>query len=149
MGLIDEIGAGPVGLDTAIFIYFIEEPPLFLPAVVPVFKAIDRGELTAATSALTLLETIVVPYRSGDSTLADRYEAFLTRSRGLRLVELDLPLLRAAALIRATTRVKTPDALQLAAALSHGCTTFLTNDRKLSDLGGLRVLQLKDHLPAS
>ncbi len=146
MGLMDEIGPGPVGLDTAIFIYFIEEHPLFLPVVVPVFEALDRGELTAATSALTVLETIVVPYRSGDSMLADRYEAFLTRSRGLRLVELDLPLLRAAALIRATTRVKTPDALQLAAALSHGCTTFLTNDRKLSDLGGLRVLQLKDYL---
>ncbi len=149
MGLMDQIGPGPVGLDTAIFIYFIEEHPLFLPVVVPVFEALDRGELTAATSALTVLETIVVPYRSGDNMLADRYEAFLTRSRGLRLVELDLPLLRAAALIRATTRVKTPDALQLAAALSHGCTTFLTNDRKLSDLGGLRVLQLQDQRPAS
>ncbi|MCP5066535.1 MAG: hypothetical protein GY946_08200, partial [bacterium] len=53
MGLMEEIGPGPVGLDTAIFIYFIEEHPLFLSAVVPVFKAVDRGELTAATSALT------------------------------------------------------------------------------------------------
>ena len=147
MGLIAELGSGPVGLDTAIFIYFIEEHPRYLSTVLPVFTAIDGGELTAATSALTLLETIVVPYRSNDSALAERYEALLTRSRGLQLVQLGLPLLRAAALIRAILNVKTPDALQLAAALSAGCTSFLTNDRKLSDPGGLRVLQLADYLP--
>ncbi len=43
MGLMDEIGPGPVGLDTAIFIYFIEEHPLFLPAVVPIFRAWSSG----------------------------------------------------------------------------------------------------------
>lgn len=147
MGMIAELGDGPVGLDTAIFIYFIEEHPRYLPAVLPVFTAIDGGRLAAATSALTLLETVVVPYRSHNSALAERYESLLTRSRGLRLVPLDLPLLRAAALIRAILGVRTPDALQLAAALSAGCTSFLTNDRRLTDPGGLRILQLADFLP--
>jgi len=31
LGLIDDIGDGPVGLDTVIFVYFIEEHPRFLP----------------------------------------------------------------------------------------------------------------------
>jgi len=31
VGLVAELGGGPVGLDTAVFIYFIEEHPRFLP----------------------------------------------------------------------------------------------------------------------
>ena len=69
---------------------------------------------------MTLLETLVIPYRTGDLALAERYEALLARSRGLRLVDLDRPLLRAAAQLRATAGLKTPDALQIAAALARG-----------------------------
>ena len=67
------------------------------------------------TSALTLLETLVVPYRAGDTTLAERYEAPLSRGHGLRLVDLDRPLLLAAAHLRAALSVNTPGAIQLAA----------------------------------
>ena len=63
MGLIEDLAPGPVALDTAVFIYFIEENKLFLPIVKPLFEAIDRGELAAATSALTLMEVLVLPYR--------------------------------------------------------------------------------------
>lgn len=31
MGLIEDVGGGPVALDTAPFIYFIEEHPRYLP----------------------------------------------------------------------------------------------------------------------
>jgi len=40
MGLMAELGEGPIGLDTAIFIYFIEEHPRYLPAVLPVFTGL-------------------------------------------------------------------------------------------------------------
>jgi predicted nucleic acid-binding protein len=50
--------------------------------------------------------------------------------------------LRAAAQLRAATGIKTPDALQLVAALAAGCKTFLTNDRRLPSIPGLRVVQL-------
>jgi predicted nucleic acid-binding protein len=33
--------------------------------------------------------------------------------------------------IRAHSRLKTPDALHLAAAIHHGCTEFWTNDNRL------------------
>lgn len=149
MGLIEDIGAGPVGLDTVIFIYFIEEHPQFLPLVEPVFTAIDAASLEGVTSGLTLLETLVAPYRAGNVSLAERYEALLSRSRGIRMVELDRPLLRAAAQLRARLRVKTPDALQLAAALAGGCRVYLTNDRELPAVPGLRILQLRDYLPTT
>lgn len=149
MGVMEDIGAGPVGLDTSVFIYFVEEDPQFLPLVDPLFAAIDAGRLEGVTSGLTLLETLVVPYRAGDSSLAERYESLLTRSRGLHLIDLNRPLLRAAAQLRASLRITTPDALQLAAAVTTHCPAYLTNDRALPAVPGLRILQLRDYLATS
>ena len=146
MGLIRDLGAGNVGVDTAVFIYFIEEHPRFLLAIVPLFQEADQGQRALVTSALTLLEVLVVPYRAGNRLLADRYEALLTRSRGIRLVDPSHDQLLAAAQLRAATGVKAPDALQLVAAISGGCTTFLTNDRRLPRVPGLRVVELASYV---
>jgi predicted nucleic acid-binding protein len=146
MGLIDDVGTGPVAVDTVAFIYFIEAHPTYLPALRPLFAAADREELTIVTSAVTLLEVLVVPYRAGNMALAVRYEALLTRSRGLHLREIDRAQLLAAAHLRAVAGVRTPDALQLAAALSEGCTAFVTNDQRLHSLPNLPVLQLSNYI---
>lgn len=143
MGLIRHLGAGPIGIDTSIFIYFIEEHPRYLAAVLPLFQEADQGKRELITSAVTLLEVLVVPYRIGNRFLAGRYEALLTRSRGIRLVDLTRDQLRAAAQLRAATGVKTPDALQLTGAIGAGCTTFLTHDRRLPSVPGLRVIDLQ------
>jgi predicted nucleic acid-binding protein len=140
-----DLGAGPIALDTVVFIYFVEEHREFLPVVQPLFEGVAGGRWAAVASGLTLLETLVVPYRAGDRLLAERYEALLTRSRGLRLVELDRGVLRVAAQIRASLAVRTPDALQLAAALASQCSAFVTNDRSLPPVPGLRILQLRDY----
>lgn len=147
MGLREDLGPGPVALDTAPFIAFIEEHPDFVPLVAPVFEDVAAGRREVATSGLTLLEVLVVPYRAGNLALAERYEALLTRSRGVRLVEIGRGELRMAAQLRAVhPSVRTPDALQLAAALSAGCSSFVTNDRDLPALPGLRILKLRDYL---
>jgi predicted nucleic acid-binding protein len=143
--LIREIGEGPAALDTVIFIYFIEEHRRYLAVLDPVFAAIDKGHLSAVSSSLTLLEVLVVPYRAGNTPLAEQYEQVLTRSRGLRLVDIDRTQLRAAAQLRAFhTGLRTPDAIQISAALSGGCSVLLTNDRDLPAVPGLRILQLRD-----
>lgn len=145
MDLVEDLTPGPVGLDTSIFIYFIEEDARFLSLVKPLFAAIDGGAFEAVTSGLTLMEVLVVPFRASNSALAERYQALLTRSRGLRLVELDRVVLRSAAQLRAALRIKPPDALQVAAALRAGCRSFLTNDRKIPTTPGLEILQLGDY----
>jgi predicted nucleic acid-binding protein len=145
MGLIGDLGAGDIGVDTAIFIYFIEEHPEFLPVILPLFQEADQDKRELITSAVTLLEVLLVPYRAGNRILAERYEALLTHSRGVRLVDLSRELLRAAAQLRAVTSVKTPDALQLVAAISAGCTAFVTNDRRLPPIPGLRVVELASY----
>jgi predicted nucleic acid-binding protein len=145
MGLMNDIGRGPVGVDTVIFIYFIEEHPQFLRVIEPLFRQVDEGRLELITSALTLLEVLVVPCRTGDHILAGRYESILTRSRGVRIADISRDHLRAAAQLRAKTGVKTPDSLQLVAALADRCTAFLTNDRELPAVPGIRILQLASY----
>lgn len=146
MGLIDDLGPGLVAVDTAIFIYLIEEHPAYLPLILPLFEQADQGKRTLVTSALTLLEVLVVPYRKLNARLAQRYEILLTRSRGVRMVEISREHLRIAAQWRVMTRVRTPDALQLACAAAAGCKVFLTNDRQLPELPDLRVVDLRAYV---
>jgi len=147
VGLIDDLGSGFVGLDTPPFIYFIEEHPKYLSIVQPVFAAIANSKLRGVTSALTLLETLVQPYRVGNAPLAEQYEAFLTRSHGLRCEEITSAVLRAAAQLRAAYNIKTPDAIHLATALVANCSVYLTNDRDLPFVPGIRILQVRSYLP--
>ncbi len=147
MGLIEDLGPGAVGVDTAIFIYFIEAAPVWLPAVRPLFLAADAGRLALVTSVVTLLEVLVVPYRANNHALAARYESLLTQSRGLQLIDVTRAQLRWAAQFRALTGARTPDALQLGAAREAGCAAFVTNDRRLPAVSGLRIVQLADYGP--
>ena len=80
---------------------------------------------------------LVVPYRKGDHVLASGYELMLTRSRGVRIVDISL---------RAAKRVKVPDALELVAVLAGGCKVFVTNDRNLPAGPGISILDLASYL---
>src|SRR5438876_11651413 len=140
MGLMADLGRGPVGVDTVIFIYFIEEHPQFVPLLERLFREVDNGRRELVTSALTLLEVLVVPYRSGDHLLAGRYEALLTRSRGVRVAEISRDHLRAAAQLRAATGVKPLDSLLLLAALRARRATFTTHDHDLVTIHSLLLL---------
>lgn len=146
MGLIDDLADGPVAVDTAPFIYFIEGDARYAPIVESLFQLAAHGTRHLVTSALTLMELLVVPYRAGNQQLAEQYEALLTRSRGLQMVDLSPEVLRGAAQLRAVTGARTPDAIQLAAALTSGCRTFVTNDRGLPAIRGLRILQLSSYI---
>jgi predicted nucleic acid-binding protein len=146
MGLSEDLGPGAIAIDTAIFIYLIEEDPRYLSLVLPLFEEADSGKRELVTSAVTLLEVLVVPYRIGDVQLAEHYELLLTQGRGIRMVDVTRDQLRAAAQLRAAIGVKTPDALQIAAALGARCRAFLTNDRGLPSIRGLRIVQLSSYL---
>ncbi len=123
----------------------IEENRDFLKLVLPIFEAIDKGSLVAVTSGITLIETLVIPFRSADHALADQYERILTTSPGIKMFELDRELLRQGAYLRARFGLRTPDALQIAAAKRAECSTFVTNDRRLPNIEKLKIIQLSTY----
>lgn len=142
MGLINDCLAGPIAVDTVTLIYFIERSTPWDEIVYPLFESADRGELELVTSSVSLLEVLVQPYRLGNDTLAQKYEYLLTSSRGLRIIDADRQQMREAARLSAHFRLRAADALQIAAAFSFDCKTFVTNDHRLPTVPGLRVLQL-------
>ena len=142
MEWLNSLRGSVVGLDTAPLIYFIEENPAYLNVVEPFFGAIDRNEFTVVTSIVTLLEVLVHPMRRGDQKLAHRYRDLLYNSQGLTTISLSQEIAEEAARLRATYKLLTPDAIQMATASKAAASFFLTNDIRLPSLPGLQVLVL-------
>jgi predicted nucleic acid-binding protein len=135
-----------LGLDTAVFVYQIEAVPPFVDATDSALHEVRRRSVTAVTSVLTLSELLVQPLRLGRRGLAARYEALVRAIPNLSVVDVDGRIARRSAGLRATYRLRTVDAVQIATALEHGATAFLTNDRRLRQVEDITLIVLGDHL---
>ena len=129
--------AGIVGIDTPIFIYHIEAHPQYSPLTQGIFSSMEKGKWTGITSAITLMEINVHPWKIGREDVARKYEALLVNFPNLSFVNIDRDVARIASQLRARFSVSPPDALQVAASLVAGAKLFLTNDRRLSSLQSL------------
>ena len=145
MGSLTLPPAGLVYADTQVLIYTVEKHPAYAPLLRPLWQAVQGGGLDVATSELSLMETLVGPLRRGDAALALTYEQFL-KQPGVQLLAITQAVLREAARLRSTTRLRTPDALHAATALSCGCGLFVTNDYGFRAVGGLPLVVLQDLL---
>ncbi len=132
-----------VGLDTAPLIYFIEQNPSYIAMMRVFFQALNQGNFTVVTSLVTLPEVLVYPLRQGNTQLSQQYRDILFNSAGLTTVEVDSNIAEIAAQLRADYNLRTPDAIQMATAISTGSSFFLTNDARLPSLPGLSVLVLQ------
>lgn len=130
-----------VGLDTAPLIYFIEENSTYLEATTLFFEAMDKGDFTVVTSTVTLLEALVQPLRSNNTALASEYQDILLNSK-LMNVEVSSAIAEQAARLRAAYNIRTPDAIQISAALNAGATYFFTNDIRLPEIPSIQILSL-------
>ena len=137
-------GVTRLGLDTAPLIYFIEQHPRFGPMLSPVFQSMADGSCLGVTTVITLIEVLTLPLERGDLGLAEAYKAALMSGDELLLLPVDRETAELGAALRAKHGLRTPDALQVAAALNVGCEAFLTNDKALQKVDGLRVLVLDD-----
>lgn len=140
MGLLDDLQGAVVGLDTAPLIYLIEKHPRYHAIVKPIFVALDEGKFTAVTSTLTLTETLIHPLRYKETALVDQYQDILLNARNVTMYDLSPAIAVRAAEIRAEHNFRTPDAIQLATALSAGASFFLTNDESLGRFTQLQIL---------
>jgi predicted nucleic acid-binding protein len=138
---IDDLQEKTVGLDTAPLIYFIEENPAYIETVRFFFEAMDRGDFLVVTSAVTLLEVLVHPLRSNNKELATEYRDILLNSK-LTILEVSSSIAEQAAQLRADYNIRTPDAIQISAALGAGASHFFTNDIRLPEIPSIQILSL-------
>jgi predicted nucleic acid-binding protein len=136
-----------IGIDTSIFIYFLEDNAQYGPLAQVTINGIEKGKWAGVTSTITLMEITVRPWQLGRESAAREYEAILVHFPNLSIVDIDRNVARTAAQLRAKYNVAPPDALQVAASISFGAKAFLTNDKRLSRLQELiDVLVLDDFL---
>jgi len=124
-------------IDTAPIVYFLERHPKFAPVFRPLFEAHAAGRVSFAVTTVTLTEVMTGPLQAGDEALAERYRAVL---ESWELVELNADIAANAARLRASLRLKLPDALQAASAIAINAYALVTHDRDFSRVRSLRVL---------
>ena len=118
-------------LDTNIIIYAIEQGNRWTELLRALFAAIDRGEVRAVTSELTIAEVLTKPYAVGADDLVQRYQTVLSGEGALHVVPVDRSVLDPAAQLRAQTRLKLMDAIHIATAIDRLCDACLSNDIRL------------------
>jgi predicted nucleic acid-binding protein len=102
-------------------------------------QALDGGELDARTSELSLAECLVKPYAERNEQAIAAYLELLSGRTLIATVPITRAVLLPAARLRAETRLKMPDAIHLATALETDCATFLSDDRGIKSMKGLKV----------
>jgi predicted nucleic acid-binding protein len=145
MGSLTVPSSGLVYFDTNSVIYSVEKNPAYWLLLEPLWQAAKAGTVEIVSSDLTLMETLVGPLKSGDTALAHAYEQLFQQAQ-TRLLPITQPILREAARLRATTKLKTPGALHLATAQLAGCALFVTNDAGFRAAATISVVILDDLL---
>jgi len=115
--------------DTNLFIYQWDNNSPFHSAVLALRRKMLATGIGLVTSSMTLGELMAGPRRDGQEAMALRYRAAL--SQAATIVPFDDRAADLYATVRAQTRVRQPDGIQLACAASHGVELFVTNDDKL------------------
>jgi len=130
-----------VGLDTNIFIYHFEDNPQFSPYTQLIFEELSQGKFQAVTSIISVIEALSYP--SSSQILKNIEEGFKTIPN-LTILDIDHNLAVEAARLRRKYRIRLPDSVQLATALSSKAQAFITNDEKLKKLKELSVILLSN-----
>jgi len=131
-------------LDASAIIYLLEGDTAAQGVVQRTLSTLPTAEQKPqlAVSALSRLECRVRPLREGERNLLDRYAAFFD-DPGLVVIPLDTEVLERAAGLRASYRLRTPDAIQAASLLaSEPNGHFVTGDSDFHRVPGLDVRQV-------
>ncbi len=130
------------GVDTNIFIYYFEQNPDFGEKAKTVFEHLINDKLVAITSIIALIEILSAKFLSQKSAL--EMENKFMNIPNLTVFEVDQKISVEAAQIKREYGFRTPDAIQLATALSAKAKVFITNDRRLKAFKKLKIISLLD-----
>lgn len=134
----------PIFIDTAIFIYLLEDHPRYGLQISDFFDQISLGKIQAVTSHITLSELLVKPYELTHENKAEEYHGLIASFPNLKLASTSEQAAIHAAQIRAKYKFSLIDSLQLAIAEDEKAKFFLTNDKQLKKYSDMPILYLDD-----
>lgn len=130
-----------LGLDTNVFIYYLQAHPKFGLSAKKVFSALNSNKATAVTSILTVAEVLAFKVPRNEIKKSQDY---LFSIPNLSFVSVETKIAIAAASIRREYRFSLADAIQLATTLDAKAQTFITNDRRLKAFKELPITLLTE-----
>lgn len=141
MGLISLKRFKKIGLDSNIFSYQFHRDPQFGPFTKAIFDELSADKLQAITSVITLIEILSV--KTSLSKIKQLKDLFL-RTPNLIIFDVGQDIALEAAKIRRKYGFRTPDAIQLATAKLNRARAYITNDERLKNYKGLKVIVLSE-----
>jgi len=133
-----------VYIDTNILMYLFEGAANYQAVLESILEGIEQQYFEAVSSDLTLAELLVKPLKVGNGKLAEQYRDYLEQDDGINLISVSRNDFIQAAFIRSQTKLKLPDSLHLACAMSSECDMILTNDKAFQSSENLKVIQLSE-----
>lgn len=133
-----------VFLDTSPLIYLIEGNLEYREKVAAQLGAWVKNNAIIGTSALTLLELLVIPKKKSNDHLAHKYRAMVSELLSEPMIPISEAIAEKAAEFRARKKFKTPDAIQLACAIHSGFDVFYTNDRQLKQCKEIDIVLVEE-----
>ena len=131
-------------IDTAPFIYYLEQNPRYYAAIVSFLEQCFAERAFLFTSAVTVEEYCVFPYRNNNRNLIENFYHFIW-DMNVKVISIDEMIADKAAQIRSEYQgFKAMDALQLASASMQNCQIFLTNDKQLKQFKEISCITMEE-----
>ncbi len=127
MGLVLQPGS-TVFFDTAPFIYYFEDHPVYAGRVNNLLEAVYKNKAQLVTSIITYIEIITKPYQESEAGLVSKYRNFFTNSEYVSMYPVNLSVAEDTAFFRVKYKMRTPDAIQCAVARGCGADYVISND---------------------
>ncbi|MFI5387254.1 MAG: type II toxin-antitoxin system VapC family toxin [Fimbriimonadales bacterium] len=97
--------------------------------------ALDDGRLICVCSELTIIEGLVHAVRTKNAGFEQAVRGFLASSPKVALIPVSAQVLELGLALRASTNLKTPDAIHIATGQMTNCNYFMTRDRDWARAG--------------
>lgn len=134
--------AKKVCIDTMIFAYHFGKHPKYSTLIFKLFEKIEKHEISACTSIVSLLEILSAPEIQFNQALEETYKNLFINFPNLNLIQLDISVSTKAAELRRIYKIKLPDSVILATAIVSGADILITNDLRLKQIKEIKIVTL-------
>jgi predicted nucleic acid-binding protein len=117
--------------DTMLFVYWLEDHPVYAKRIKHILSKMEERQDILCTSAFTVGEVLVGPYKTGALSMAKQILTIF-ESSFIEVIPYTLTTTERYGRIRADHKVSAADAIHLACAAEVRADLFLTNDIALT-----------------